>query len=335
MNILKNTAHIVYATDDKFAEILGVSLTSLYENSKGMDDIIVYILDSGISDENKTKIIDLSQKYEYSIPLFIKAKNISDELGINVSADRGSLSQYARLFISSHLPDNLQKVIYLDCDTIVEQSISELWNLDMHGKTIAALMDAFSKHYRKNIDLSSMDIMFNSGVMLIDLNRWKEQKVENRLLEFISRKRGRIQQGDQGALNHVLSNDIFCFEPRFNSVTIFYDFTYQEMLIYRKPPEFYPENLVKEAVEKPNIIHFTTSIFSKRPWIEGCQHKFSDKWLEYKAKSPWKDVPLWKDNRSFLKKRLSDCLNVLPRKFSIAFASLFQAYIRPFIKKYI
>lgn len=40
-----SVAHIVYASDDKFAEILGVSLVSLYENSKDMDDIKVYILD--------------------------------------------------------------------------------------------------------------------------------------------------------------------------------------------------------------------------------------------------------------------------------------------------
>lgn len=74
-----------------------------------------------------------------------------------------------------------------------------------------------------NIDLKPNDIMFNSGVMLIDLKKWKEKKVETRLLKFISKKHGHIQQGDQGALNHVLSHDIYCFEPRFNSVTIFYD----------------------------------------------------------------------------------------------------------------
>ena len=49
---MANIPHIVYATDDNFAEILGVSLVSLYENSKDVDDIIVYVLDSGISDEN-------------------------------------------------------------------------------------------------------------------------------------------------------------------------------------------------------------------------------------------------------------------------------------------
>ena len=104
---------------------------------------------------------------------------------------------------------------------MVNKSIKELWNLNLHGKTIAALLDAFSPQYRANIGLQKNDIMFNSGVMLIDLRRWKEQKVEERLLEFIESKHGIIQQGDQGALNAVLSHDTYCFEPRFNSVIIF------------------------------------------------------------------------------------------------------------------
>lgn len=96
-------------------------------------------------------------------------------MNLKVNLDRGSLSQYARLFLSTLLPDNIQRVLYLDCDIIFKQSIIKLWNLDLQGKTIGALMDAFSSYYRKNIDLQPDDIMFNSGVMLIDLVQWKEK----------------------------------------------------------------------------------------------------------------------------------------------------------------
>lgn len=106
--------------------------------------------------------------------------------------------------LDSEIPSE-NKVIYLDCDIIIAQSLEELWNLNMLGKTIAALKDAFSKWYRMNIDLKPDDIMFNSDVMLIDLGKWKEQKVEDRVMEFISKKNGKIQQGDQRALNYVLA----------------------------------------------------------------------------------------------------------------------------------
>lgn len=233
---------------------------------------------------------------------------------MEVKVDRGSLSQYARLFVSSDLPTDFDRVLYLDCDILIVKSIRELWNLNLHGKTIGALMDAFSKYYRANIDLQPSDIMFNSGVMQIDLKKWKEQKVEDKLLKFIEFKNGRIQQGDQGVLNAVLSYETYCFEPRFNSVTIYHDFNYEEMLIYRKPAgEFYGREEVSKAVDDPSIIHFTTSFLSKRPWVVGCQHRYVDVWMKYKAMSPWEDAPLWDDNTGKIKKITVEMLKLLPR----------------------
>ena len=333
MNFDPNVTHIVYASDDKFAEILGVSLVSLYENSNDMDDIVVHVLDSGIKDDNKDKLLSISRRYERTDIKFIPAKDISKKLEMKVASDRGSLSQYARLFVSSDLPENLGRVLYLDCDIIIKQSIRELWNLNLQGKTIGALMDAFSKYYRANIDLEENDIMFNSGVMLIDLDKWRKDRVEDRLLKFISRKKGWIQQGDQGALNAVLSKDTYCFDPRFNSVTIFYDFTYKEMMIYRKPPEFYTEEQVRIAVEKPALIHFTTSFKSLRPWVKGCKHRYVDEWMKYKNMSPWEDNDFWIDNRPMWKQVGLKIYNRLPNLISVRIASVMQVYVRPIHNK--
>lgn len=329
MSFQENVAHIVYASDERFSEILGVSLVSLYENSQDMDDIIVYILDNGICQDNKNRLTDIAKIYGRTLPRFIKSKNITEELQMEVAIDRGSLSQYARLFVSSVLPQNLERILYLDCDIIVMKSIHELWNLNLHGKIVAALMDAFSRFYRKNIDLEEQDIMFNSGIMLIDLKKWKKEAIEEKLLRFITNKHGKIQQGDQGAFNAVLSKNVYCFEPRFNSVTIFFDFSYKEMIIYRKPPMFYEENLVKEAVENPNIVHFTTSFLSQRPWMTGCKHKYAEVWMKYKKLSPWRDTELWKNNKPFWKYVGIKIFNLIPRRIAVRIAGIIQAYGRP------
>lgn len=327
--------HVVYASDDKFAEILGVSLTSLYMNNKEMEQINVYVLDSGIAASNKEKLDSLSEKFGRAPIQWLEAKNISEVLKIDVAIDRGSLSQYARLFVSSVLPSDFKRVLYLDCDIIIAQSLEELWNLDMHGKTIAALKDAFSKWYRVNVDLEPNDIMFNSGVMLIDLDKWKEHKVEERLMKFISEKNGKIQQGDQGALNAVLTYDTYCFEPRFNSVTIFYDFNYKEMMIYRKPPKgFYTEAQIREATEHPVIIHFTTSFFSRRPWIEGCQHRYLGEWKKYKDMSPWKNAPIWKYAKlGGIRGWYIESIEKIPRRMTIRLSGVLQAFGRPWINR--
>ena len=329
-----NELHIVYASDDKFVEILGVSLISLLDNNKDMKEIYIYVLDSGISDENKKNIELLCEKYQRQLPQWIQAKNISEELGMDVIADRGSLSQYARLFISSVLPKEVKRVLYLDCDIIINKSLYELWNLNLKGNTIGALMDAFSKQYRANINLKPNDIMFNSGVMLIDVDKWNQNNIEDKLKKFISDKKGKIQQGDQGALNAVLSKETYCFEPRFNSVTIFYDFTYKEMMTYRKPPKFYKEKDIKKAVEEPVLIHFTTSFLSRRPWIEGCEHIYVDKWMKYKEMTPWNNKELWKYKK---KKGISgiytSLIEKMPRSVAIWFSGILQAYGRPLLLK--
>ena len=227
------------------------------------------------------------------------------------------------------LPEKLTRVLYLDCDIIVKKSIKELWNLDLHGMTIGALMDAFSKYYRINIGLKPDDIMFNSGVMLVDLDLWKKYEIEQKLLDFIIKKNGKIQQGDQGALNAVLSHETYCFDPYFNSATIFYDFSYEEMLAYRKPPRFYTREQVEKAINEPRIIHFTTSFLSKRPWMNGCRHKYSGEWIKYKDKSPWKFSALWKDNRPLWKQAVLKILLLLPRRFTLSIAGVMQVYGRP------
>lgn len=328
-------AHIVYASDDGFAEILGVSLVSLFENSRDMMEIQVYILDSGISEHNRERIEEVCIRYQRPLPVWLKARNITEELGMRVAADRGSLSQFARLFVASDLPADLERVLYLDCDIIFCQSVSLLWNLDMHGKTIAALNDAFSRQYRANIDLEPEDVMFNSGVMLIDLKSWKRQKVEERLLKFIAMKQGRIQQGDQGALNAILSRDTYCFPPRFNSVTIFYDFTYHELYVYRKPAgKYYTEAEIKEATEYPVIIHFTTSFLSHRPWVKDCHHRYCELWRNYKAESPWRDEPLREDTRPEWMLRGIRIFKKLPRGLAMHIAGFLQAYGRPILNKF-
>ena len=320
---------VVYAADDRFSEIMGVSIVSLFEKNRDAETICLYILDTNINIKNKNRIEDICKAYSRPLPTWIPAINIEEKLQMQVSVDRGSLSQYARLFISSLLPDEISRVLYLDCDIIIHQSIEELWNLDLIGNTIGALKDAFSRYYRVNIDLQPKDIMFNSGVMLIDLVKWKTRDTENRLMRFIQAHKGKIQQGDQGALNAVLSHEVFCIEPRFNAITIFFDFTYKEMLIYRKPVDFYSEIEVEAARENPVLIHFTTSFLSKRPWERDCHHRYISVWYKNKELSPWRDSPVWEPKDPKWRQISKKIFVAMTKALTIRIAGFLQVYARP------
>lgn len=325
-NTYSEEVHIVYASDDAFSEILGISLISLFEKSKDTEKILLYIFDNNICEKNKKRIEYICKQYGRELPHWIYAQNICEKISLEVVTDRGSLSQYSRLFIASSLPSDVERVLYLDCDIIFNHSVSELWKLNIQGKTVAAALDAFSKYYRRNLGLEPNDVIFNSGVMLIDLVKWREKQIETKLLQYLCSKNGKVQQGDQGVLNAVLSKDTYCFEPHYNAVTYYFDFTYQEMLTYRKPPEFYRYEQVQRAVDNPTIIHFTTSFLSSRPWINGCQHRYVDVWKKYKMMSPWAESRLWENNK---KGYLYLLIRIMPKKLMVCLVGFLHAYLRP------
>ncbi|KRM94880.1 glycosyl transferase family 8 [Liquorilactobacillus aquaticus DSM 21051] len=330
----KSNYEIVYASDDSFASVLGVSIFSLFYNNECAKNINLTILDTNISQENKLKIENVCRKFNRSLPRWIKAVDVEKILGINVKADRGSLSQYARLFLQHDFPLNINKILYLDCDTMVTGSLDKLWYMDLGNNIIAALKDAFSKYYRKNINLNYEDIMFNSGVMLIDLQKWREFEIESKLKEFLMNRNGKVQQGDQGVLNSILSKNTVVLDPKFNLISIFYDLNYKEIEIYRKPVNFYTENEIDLAKKNAVIVHFTSSFSTQRPWIKGCKHALLGEWLNYKRLSPWKNDPLRVDDQGLIKKLIKFMYLHLPDYVALKIAGIFQIYLRPLKNKF-
>ena len=122
---------------------------------------------------------------------------------MEVYEDRFAQTQFARLFLEEIIEEEEERILYLDCDLIINNSIEELWNMNLEGKIGAVLADAFSSLYRANIGLEPNDLMFNSGVMLIDMKKWREQYIGHQLRAFIRVHRGMVQQGDQGVYRQV------------------------------------------------------------------------------------------------------------------------------------
>lgn len=328
---INSDLNVVYAVDDNFAQILGVSIESLLRNTENFYKVRIFIIDGGIGQENKDKIESLLKSRERRLITWLQAVNITEELNIPVSIDRGSITQYARLFISRLIPPAITRVLYLDCDVLIIKSIVNLWNLNLGNKVAGVLQDAFSKEYRRNIQLKKSAVMFNSGVMLIDINNWRKQDIEKKLLQFIIDNKGTIQQGDQGVLNAILYDKIIVIDPKYNVVTIMFDFTYSELLIYRKPMNYYSKEQIERATAAPVIVHFTSSFLSERPWEIGCNHPYKNAWLANQHMTPWKEADLRRNGKGYKVKAYVAIGQILPRKWFIEFSGLLQAYLRPLL----
>lgn len=322
---------IVYAADDGFAPVLGVSIQSLLQNNLNAEKINITILDNKISKENKKRLEKICLGLNRQKPRFVNVTNLEDKLNLKLKLDRGSISQYARLMIDEAFSSEVRRVLYLDCDTLIVGKIDELWNLNLDVNEIVGVSkDAFSKYYRKNIDLNDTDMMFNSGVMLIDLEKWRKFGIRNKIINFIKDKHGNIQQGDQGVLNGVLCHYAKVISPKFNMVSIFYDLTYKQIMKYRRPVNFYSKDEIENAKNSPIIFHYTSSFYSLRPWQvnDFKTDAFRRKWEKVRRTTGWsinnfnRDIPIVKK-----------LLNMIPKGLLVEIAAPIQIYLRPLNKR--
>lgn len=324
--------NFLFTCDDHYAGILGVALVSLFENNKEALEINLYILEDQISQENKEKIRQVTKKYGRSCT-FLPAPDIQKLVDIPLTFQRWALSAFSRLFLTDSLPAEMERILYLDCDILVTGSLKEIWETNIDGCLIAAVADCISDEHKATIGLKPQDIYVNNGVILFNLKEWRAKKMPQRCIQFIRKWNGKVPYADQGTLNGCVDQKIVLLPPKDNAVSVFFDFSYRNLLKYRKPSRYYKEEEIEQAVRHPVIVHFTSSFLSRRPWIRGSQHPYAKDWLRYKSRSPWKDVPLGEDKRSLHKKVYESFYRKMPLSFSVWLSGLLHSTLLPRIQR--
>ena len=311
--------NVLYASDDNYAPILSVSISSLCKHNSNLKIVVV---DNGISNRYKKLINDIVLGQNNEIK-FVQGENIAEQFDFLLNMDRGSMSQFSRLFLNRFVPEEWDRVLYLDCDTLIRESLEDLYQMNLQGQIVGGVEDAFSKHHWKKLGLDKKTNNINSGVMLIDLNKWHNQKIEEQFIKYIIEKKGRILQGDQGIINAVLNKKIYCMSPKYNMVTYNYDFKYKEMQLYRRPYKYYSEYEIEKAKNEVVIIHFTSSFASMRPWEqEEINHPYAGEWNEY-------FVQLGLERKYRDKKLSCKFFELLPRKFFLFCIGILHSYVIP------
>lgn len=326
--------NIMYAADDNYAEIMGVSILSLLEHNKN-EKIHFYIIEDEITKENIKKIENMIVFYQAEVT-FLKKPDIRGKLGVELKTLRWSDSAYSRLFLKELFQkrDEVQRILYLDCDTLIVDSLEELWNINLDGYLGAAVLECMSNMHKWIIGAKAKDNYINTGVLVIDVNKWINNNVEEKAIEFIKRYKGNTEYVDQGVLNGFLSNYFRLMHPRFNLTALAYDFTYEEMQVYRKPHFGYQKNEWEYAIEHPVVIHFTTSFLSVRPWYSGSTHPYAMEWEKAHDKSPWKGNGWRKLEKQNKKIRKITLYHSLPRGVAINVAGVLHAWIKPLWYKF-
>jgi lipopolysaccharide biosynthesis glycosyltransferase len=181
--------------------------------------------------------------------------------------DAGKTIWY-RLFVP-RLVGELDRILYLDVDAIIVDSLQELWELDLSGSYLAAVTNVFESYYAHRpeaLGLPGRDAYFNAGMMLLNLDLMRREDCTEALLEF-TRAHTDLLWHDQDAYNGVLASRRLPLHPRWNAMNSLYIFPWSV--------EVYGEKAVEQARRNPAIRHFEGPTVNK-PWHFLCEREMRD-----------------------------------------------------------
>ena len=283
----KKCLEVIFSSDDAYARHMGVAMYSLLDKNRTFERIRVYLIENGIQPDNKAKLEETAARFPNAEVHWIDFSAWLDKLNLN-QAWPLSFSSYARLFVASMLPESVNRILYLDSDMVVNDSLSALWQTDLQGNIVGAVQDFVNDTTKDAVGVERTSPYFNAGMLLIDLYAWRAEKVEDSCLHCIEKHDGNVTHHDQGVLNEVLHGRCTFLPIRYNLMTIHYIFDRRKLKkYYQDHAPFYREEEVEEAKAHPAILHYTPS-FTTRPWVAHCKHPRKDLYWETLQKTPWK-----------------------------------------------
>ncbi len=264
---------VAYAPDKNFVPLTLVSMASVLRNARKNDEIEFVIMYADLED----KYLQIFDNLQAIKPYSLKKLKVDEKVFDGFPCPNWVTTEaWFRCLLADLLPND-DKVLYLDCDTIVRNSLDNLFKLDFGNCLVGVIEDVSgSKDKAKNIALTD-GFYFNSGVMLINLNAWRK-------IDFFSKLKNIVMtdakvSNDQDALNKACDGQKYRLSPKYD---------YMQVWWRKNTPQYddkYMADFLK-AEENPIIVHFT----GKKPNHPACKNKFLPEFKEYAKLVPAYDV---------------------------------------------
>jgi len=265
-------------SNDVYAQHLGVTLYSLLENCSCSERIKVHVVDGGISNKNKQKLNSVVEKFKASITYLKPDLNLLK--GVEISKRFGKETYYRFSLIETAKTD---KLLSIDSDMVVKGDIKELFDLKFKDNIIFAVKDLdLPLTNRIKLGLKEDTPYFNSGLLLIDIKKWKNNKITEKAINWIRKNPHKTEFADQDGLNMALLNDWKEIDSSWNVLT--------KTFYYKNKPltdnSYKNKEKIHKKIEPPNIIHYTGFL---KPWFFLDPVPYKKEYINYLRKTPWKD----------------------------------------------
>jgi lipopolysaccharide biosynthesis glycosyltransferase len=266
--------HVACSSDVRFAPDCAVMLASLTATNPAVT--VHFLQDASLK---KSDVEVLETIVTRAGGAFNLVEVVGDRAVGLTRSERFPVQAWYRVLLPELLPE-LDRVLYLDADTLITGPLVPLWEIDLDGCLVAAvtnpLLASMLPRIQRDLGLPDLGSYFNSGVLLIDLEAWRAGATAQAVLDF-ARAHESVIWPDQDALNAVLHARRLHLHPRWNAMPGLWNVS--QSYLPHTPAE------VREAVLDPAIVHF---VGPHKPWHYRNRHPYRAQYFSYLDHTPWR-----------------------------------------------
>ncbi|MCL2848588.1 MAG: hypothetical protein FWE61_00915 [Micrococcales bacterium] len=282
---------VLYAARDNYAMTLGVSIESLCANNADIGTMTIYVLDDEISPANKDLLVSVGEKYSRRVELIDVAGLRAQLVALGVEPHKGTYTTYYKLLAVNALPAGADRVLYLDCDTIVEGSLLPLVDVPLSGPC-GGTYDCMLNSHKSAIGLDPHDRYYNCGVILVDRAAWRAERYEERIVDHLTSVRATYYIVDQDIMNVLFHDEYTYIDLRYDVNPSFEIYGVEATLaMYDLRPAYYNSaDEVRTELAVPVVLHCMGAM-TGRPWEQNNIHPWNDLFDYYRSMTPWASTP--------------------------------------------
>lgn len=253
----RGVIHVAVAADKKYLVHLEVMLYSLRRNLNAAWNVNVHVLSSELSERDLAWKNRLPDDELHCVKPPIAPKEV---LPVR-ERDHVTEATYYRLYVEHLFPEDTARILYLDCDLVVLGDLATLAETELGDCVVGAVRDylfpncEMASQVFNNYQNITKKPYFNAGVLVIDLPKWRNAKIKQRALSFLSARQSEVTWWDQDALNYVLVDSWRSLDPRWNRTSTFWQLKDEDKLPF-------PDQMIP-SLDAPYVVHFTGAV---KPW---------------------------------------------------------------------
>lgn len=274
---LQDMMTICYGTDGSFMPGAAVSAFSVAAENPGIN-IAFHIFTNGLEEAYRTRFAAFAEEQKVTVVLYVINSDLLKSLPQN---KLWSTAIYYRFIIADFFYQKRDRILYIDSDIVCTGSLEPLFTTSLQDNIVAAVTERDSQWWQSRASrLGEPELSagyYNSGVLLIDTQRWFEENATPRAIERLQDAQlvARLTYFDQDVLNLTTCGKTCFLDKKYN---VQYSLNYELGSKHSRPEQ-----------GSYTLLHY---IGPTKPWHQyASRYAISASYTRAKAASPWRDLP--------------------------------------------